>query len=275
MNGTVRLPAPLLRHPMFDSCTASRTATTFKPFSVDWIRVTPFCSARRLPGPIWSAGARSPSGWRSACSWSGCSRSPAFYLRGLLLAQVVPHLAVMQFVMGVFGNTTASAADLVASHTLATACRRAPPALPGAVRPVLANGCSCRAAISRRASTGEGSLVYPECASRALRHAGAGPGGRRCSAREILKHFAPGLHTPDWQLLSGAHLDVFLLHSAVRSTRSRTSSDAAVTRHRQQPQFVPAVALTSRGLHNNHHFYQASVRQGITGGRSISPCTCW
>ena len=82
---------------------------------------------------------------------------------------------------------------------------------------------------------------------------------------ELLKHFAPGLGTNGLQLLVwGIISSVVLLHSAVT-----INSIAHVWGRRRYPttdtsrnSFLLSLLTFGEGWHNNHHYYQASVRQG-------------
>jgi stearoyl-CoA desaturase (delta-9 desaturase) len=81
----------------------------------------------------------------------------------------------------------------------------------------------------------------------------------------ILGRFAPGLHTSGAQLFIWSLIStVALLHSAVT-----INSVAHVFGRRRYPttdnsrnSFLLSLLTFGEGWHNNHHFYQASVRQG-------------
>lgn len=90
-------------------------------------------------------------------------------------------------------------------------------------------------------------------------------GGLMYGLGEVLARFAPGLHTSGPQLLVWSIIStVVLLHSAVT-----INSLAHVIGRRRYPttdnsrnSLLLALLTFGEGWHNNHHFYQASVRQG-------------
>jgi len=274
MNGTVRLPAPLLGViRWFDSWHGIKDATTFKPFSVDWIRVTPFLLLHAVClAPIWV-------GWSPFAVWMAVGlflvrmfAVTAFYHR-YFSHKSFRTSRVMQFVMGVFGNTTVQRGPIwwASHHRWHHRVSDEPPDPHSPVQYGLfwshMGWFLSRGHFAPRLDLVKDLVVYPELRflDRFDTLVPVLGGASMFGLGEILKHFAPGLHTTGLQLLVWSIIStVFLLHSAVT-----INSIAHVFGRRRYPttdnsrnSFLLSLLTFGEGWHNNHHFYQASVRQG-------------
>ena len=90
-------------------------------------------------------------------------------------------------------------------------------------------------------------------------------GGLMYGLGEVLARFAPSLHTSGPQLLVWSIIStVVLLHAAVtiNSLAHVIGRQRYPTTDNSRNSMLLALLTFGEGWHNNHHFYQASVRQG-------------
>ena len=82
----------------------------------------------------------------------------------------------------------------------------------------------------------------------------------------LLEQVAPGLGTTGWQMLVWGFFisTVMLFHGAVliNSVAHLVGRRRFATSDQSRNSFILALLTMGEGWHNNHHYYQASVRQG-------------
>ena len=257
----------------FDSWHGIDKATRAEPMKVDWVRVTPFLMLHLVCfAPIWVGWSPFAVGFAVAMFLARMFAVTAFYHR-YFSHRSFKTSRFMQFVFGVLGNTTIQRGPIWwASHHR---WHHRVSDQPGDPHSPVQYGLlwshmgwfMSRAHFAPRLDLVRDLVKFPEL--RFLdRFDSLVPllsGVAAYGLGEALERMAPGLGTNGLQLLVwGIISSVVLLHSAVT-----INSIAHVFGRRRYPttdtsrnSFLLSLLTFGEGWHNNHHFYQASVRQG-------------
>jgi len=257
----------------FDSWYGIEKATRAEPLKIDWVRVTPFLMLHLVClAPIWVGWSSFAVGFALFMFLARMFAVTAFYHR-YFSHRSFKTSRFMQFVFGVLGNTTIQRGPIWwASHHR---WHHRVSDQPGDPHSPVQYGLlwshmgwfMSRAHFMPRLDLVKDLVKFPELRfldrfdSLVPLLSGIGVYG----LGEVLAREAPGLGTNGLQLLVwGIISSVVLLHSAVT-----INSIAHVFGRRRYPttdqsrnSFLLSLLTFGEGWHNNHHFYQASVRQG-------------
>ena len=274
MSQAVRVPhSALAVIRWFDSWHGIHATTKAEPLKVDWVRVTPFLMLHLVCfAPIWVGWSPFAVGFAIVMFLLRMFAVTAFYHR-YFSHKSFKTSRFMQFVMGVLGNTTIQRGPIWwASHHRWHHRVSDQPEDPHSPKQYglfwsHMGWFMSKAHFAPRLELVKDLVKFPEL--RFLdRFDSLVPllcGVFAYGGGELLKHFAPGLGTNGPQMLVwGIISSVVLLHSAVT-----INSIAHVWGRRRYPttdtsrnSFLLSLLTFGEGWHNNHHYYQASVRQG-------------
>jgi stearoyl-CoA desaturase (Delta-9 desaturase) len=274
LNQAVRTPTPALAViRWFDSWHGIEETARNLPLKVDWIRTIPFLMLHLVCfAPIWVGWSPFAIGFALFMFFTRMFAVTAFYHR-YFSHRSFKTSRFMQFVFGVLGNTTIQRGPIWwASHHRWHHRVSDEPADPHS--PVQygllwshMGWFMSNTHFAPRLELVKDLVKYPEL--RFLdRFDSLVPllsGIAAFGFGEILERFAPGLGTNGLQLLVwGIISSVALLHSAVtiNSLAHYIGRKRYPTKDNSRNSFLLSLLTFGEGWHNNHHFYQASVRQG-------------
>jgi stearoyl-CoA desaturase (delta-9 desaturase) len=257
----------------FDSWHGIEHLSRFEPLKVDWVRVAPFLLLHAsLLLPIWVGWSPFAVGTALVLFLVRMFAITAFYHRYFSHKSFKTSRA-MQFVFGVVGNSTVQRGPIwwASHHRWHHRVSDKPEDPHSPVQYGLfwshMGWFLSKTHFAPRLDLVKDLVRFPELRflDRFDTLVPVAGGVAMYGLGEVLKHTAPGLGTSGLQLLVWSIIStVVLLHSAVtiNSIAHILGRKRYPTPDNSRNSFLLSLLTFGEGWHNNHHFYQASVRQG-------------